>query len=153
MYPLASCVLDRWYRDRLEFSTHSKIPTKSTWIYFHYVYDFRLYRGTCDPFFSLLLAILKGYLVKFWNRKFIVGFFFFLRFPKNSTPFTENKLLENTIITQFNLVKRSIFFWKTKKRDVCVHTHTAVYTSGRSRCVCVHAQPCEGIPVLFSRLL
>jgi hypothetical protein len=74
------------------------------------------------------------------SSKFVVEFFFFLRFSKKSTYFTENKFLENT---QFNLGKKRTFPRKTKKRDVCTHSctmvHTAVYTSGRSTVhVCVH---------------
>ena len=69
-------------------------------------------------FFSLLLAIVKGYLVKIWYSKFVVGFFFFLRFPKTNTPFTENKFLENTTITHLISVKEHFFLFfyeKTKK--------------------------------------
>ena len=57
-----------------------------------------------------------------------------------STPFTENKLLENTIITQFNLGERSTFFEKRRKK-MCVHTR--LYTHRVDLlCVCTHTAGC-----------
>jgi hypothetical protein len=62
-------------------------------------------------FFSLSQAIVKGYLVIF-------------RFPKKkSTPLTENKLLENTIITYFNLGQSSFFL---KRRRTKIQTENLI---------------------------
>jgi hypothetical protein len=51
-----ACSIDA-SRDPLEISTHSKIPTKSTCIYFH---SYMISDGT-EVHFSLLLIIVKGY--------------------------------------------------------------------------------------------
>ena len=58
----------------------------------------------------------------------IVNLLLDFSFLKKSTPFTENKLLNNTIITEFNLGDRNFFFEKRGKKSTANFTSLKLYS-------------------------